>query len=166
MRLRAAAFRSALPFGVAALAAVALPACDLLDELDGFFSQPTTQELERLRDLVGCDVEAASSSGSTTGTLSSGDCALGDGSAVDYYALKLASAADVQIELASGDFDAYLLLWDEDGEVLDEDDDGGGGTDARIARRLGAGLYLVAANAFEVDEAGRYTLRVSRATVN
>lgn len=150
-------------FALAALAALALPGCDLVESLDGFFSQPTTQELQSLSALVGCEVDRASTSGSSTGTLDGDDCTLGDGSSADYYALKLSSAADLSIELDSDDFDAYLLLFDDDGGAVDDDDDGGGGTDARIARRLSAGLYLIAANSFEEGETGRYTLRVSRA---
>ena len=144
---------------LAALAALALPGCDLLDGLEGFFNQPTPQEIDGLGRLVGCeDVRAAS--GTHAGALGAGDCRLDGDSFADYFALKLASAADVRIELASDDFATYLLLWNDDGQSIEED---GGGPDARIARRLRAGLYLIAANSYDAGETGRYTLRVSRA---
>ncbi len=144
---------------LAALAALTLPGCDLLEGLEGFFNQPTPQEIESLSRLVDCaDVRAAS--GTHAGALDAGDCRIDGDSFADYYALKLASASDVRIELASDDFTTYLLLWNDDGQSIEED---GGGGDARIARRLGAGLYLVAANSYDAGETGRYTLRVSRA---
>lgn len=83
----------------------------------------------------------------------------------------------VAVMLRSGDFDAYLLIGDaleevdDDGAVfgprqdidgaLATNDDGGGGTDARLEFTFErAGTYYIVVNAFGKDESGDYVLSV------
>jgi len=62
--------------------------------------------------------------------------------------------------LESGEFDAYLVLLDEESNILAEDDDSGGNANARISLTLPyTGYYAVIANAYS-QEAGSYTLTV------
>ena len=51
----------------------------------------------------------------------------------------------MDVRLTSSAFDAYLLLLDAKGNLVDQDDDSGGGTNARINRLLAPGSYYVVA---------------------
>jgi len=68
-------------------------------------------------------------------------------------------------ELRSSDFDAYLVLAHPVGgvtEVVQEDDDGGEGTDARLAFTLDeGGTYLLIARGWGSSGAGRFTLALA-----
>ncbi len=65
------------------------------------------------------------------------------------------------IDLASDDFDSYLLLVDRNGRVLAEDDDSGGGLDARIVwRPRVTGTYTIIVTTFNPGERGEYSLTV------
>jgi hypothetical protein len=104
---------------------------------------------------------------SLTSTLSTTDCRLGDGSFTDLWSLDLSSAADVRITMSSTAVDAYLGLVDlTTGQIVAEDDDSGGGTDALIEISLGAGAYLILANSFDADETGTYTLAVTEVSAS
>ena len=68
---------------------------------------------------------------------------------------------NVSIELASDNFDTYLLLLLPDGSVLSQNDDGEEGTNSNIAITLPTtGTYTILANSYEAGETGRYTLTV------
>lgn len=76
--------------------------------------------------------------------------------------------ADEQITITmtgSGGLDAYLGLIDPQQEVIAEDDDSGGGTDAQISIRLPeSGTYLIVVTRNGIDEGttqGSYTLTVT-----
>ena len=59
--------------------------------------------------------------------------------------------------------DTYLVLLDghgTDGKVLGRDDDGGPGTDSRVARKLSAGRYTIEATTWGSGHVGRYRLSV------
>ena len=59
------------------------------------------------------------------------------------------------------DFDAYLQIWDADGNSLVQDDDSGGGLNARATMTVpNDGRYQIIANSFNADAAGDYTLMV------
>jgi hypothetical protein len=100
------------------------------------------------------------------GTLQEGSAVEDDGSFYDLYLVSGAAGERVVIEMRSGDFDAYLVggrLVNGAFEALEEDDDGAGGTDARLEVTLdGSGRYAVLANAFLAGETGAYTLSVQR----
>jgi cytolysin (calcineurin-like family phosphatase) len=68
-------------------------------------------------------------------------------------------AATVTLDLSSTLADAYLYLLNSDGSaVLAEDDNGGGGTDSRIAMTLDAGRYLLVAATVGEGAQGTFTV--------
>jgi hypothetical protein len=103
---------------------------------------------------------------SRQGAMESNDCPLGDGTFLDGWRVTVAADTDVQIDLVSTDFDAYLFLLEEQPDSLVEvgqDDDSGGGTNARLHVTLEAGkIYHVLANALDPqDPLGEYTLTLT-----
>lgn len=103
------------------------------------------------------------------GTLEANDCALSDGTVIDGYRIETTTAADVQIDMTSTAFDAFLILLEETSTELVEvgfDDDGGGGTNARLSASLGAGrVYHILANNFEPGVMGAYTVVLQDASL-
>jgi hypothetical protein len=66
------------------------------------------------------------------------------------------------VDMASSDFDAYLIVRDPDGFTLGSDDDSGGELNARLHLILARdGTYRVIASAVGDSARGRYTLTVS-----
>ncbi|HYJ80509.1 MAG TPA: Ig-like domain-containing protein [Longimicrobiaceae bacterium] len=111
-----------------------------------------------------CGVTLMLATASQAGALAEGDCTFSDLSRVDFYEFRLREARTVTITLTSTQFDAYLVLAARTGiAVFGEDDDSGGGSNARIVLVLQPGRYLIAANSFGPGEAGAYTLAVSAA---
>ncbi len=80
----------------------------------------------------------------------------------DSWLLDVTETRDLRIDLRSGDFDAYLIITDERGIIVDLDDDSGGGTDARVATRFAPGRYVVIVTSYFVYETGRYELSVQQ----
>ncbi len=81
-----------------------------------------------------------------------------------YYSFTLESAAAVEIDLVSSEFDAWLALRegaDVAGRALVQDDDGGQGTNSRIDMALSAGTYTIEATSFAAGETGAFTLTVT-----
>jgi hypothetical protein len=106
---------------------------------------------------------------SKQGLLETNDCPLGDGTFLDGWRVTVTANTDVQIDLVSTDFDAYLFLLEEtdtDLVELGQDDDSGGGSDARLIVTLEAGkIYHVLANNLDPAEGlGSYTLSLTEAT--
>ncbi|MFG3818669.1 trypsin-like peptidase domain-containing protein [Limnothrix redekei] len=95
------------------------------------------------------------------GELAEGDRVLSqDQTLYDIYTFTGEAGNQVTIDLASGDFDAYLIVLNPDGEELAQDDDSGGQTNARITATLpSSGLYTVFVNTAATNQQGRYTLR-------
>jgi hypothetical protein len=82
---------------------------------------------------------------------------------VDYFVLKADTEGVAELELASADFDAYLVVGRGDASgTAARDDDGGGGTNSRLRVALERGqTYRVAAASFGAGEgSGRYRLAV------
>ncbi len=101
----------------------------------------------------------------TSGSLVGTDCRLSDDSYADKYELTLAESTPVRLLMNSASVDAYLILQDAiSGQIVAENDDGDGSTDARIEQVLPAGRYVIAANTFEANQFGDYRLTVARAT--
>jgi serine protease Do len=85
-----------------------------------------------------------------------------DNSFFDLYTFEGRAGQRVQIEMSSRELDAYLILLDPNGRDLAQDDDGGGGTNARIAIALPTdGTYFLMANSYQAGQAGTYTLRAT-----
>jgi len=96
------------------------------------------------------------------GELGPGDPTLSDNSYYQEYTFQGDAGQVVQIELSSPDFDTYLLLVDEAGNLIDQNDDiGRGNTDSRLVVTLGrTGTYTVVVNAFDSTGQGRFVLTV------
>lgn len=83
-----------------------------------------------------------------------------DNSFFDIYAFEGRAGQRVQIDMTSGEIDSYLILLDPNGNDLAQDDDSGGGTNARLSVILPSdGIYLLMANAYEAGQTGSYNLR-------
>lgn len=80
----------------------------------------------------------------------------------DRYSFSIARAGTYVIEMGSSDgVDSNLRLL-QAGQPLAEDDDGGGGFDARISQALDAGDYVLEASSATGVEGGRYRVQVQR----
>lgn len=98
---------------------------------------------------------------SETGTLGDDDCLRANSAWQESWSLELSEETVVRIDMVSDDVDAYLILKDDLGGVIAEDDDGGDGVDARIDATLAAGSYEIVASSFGSGQAGTYTLTVA-----
>ncbi len=105
------------------------------------------------------------------GSLQSGDCIYTDGSNYDAYIFTGTAGQQVYMTLNSVQFDAYLLLYQGSfpgGSLLTQDNNGGGGTNARIPATSGfftlpvTGTYTILANSFAAGESGAYTLALTQ----
>ena len=76
----------------------------------------------------------------------------------DRYQFTLGRRREVTIRMESSDFDTYLYLLSSDGQVLDDDDDGGDRTNSQIRTTLEAGTYTIEAASWWEGEIGGYTL--------
>jgi serine protease Do len=77
------------------------------------------------------------------------------------HVVTLRAGVTYTIDLRSADFDAYLVLADDDGRILAEDDDSGGGLDARIVFRAPyTGDYEIYTTTYSPGAVGNYTLIV------
>lgn len=140
--------------------------------LEFFFSYERSIVRESSADLFGDEgqVEESWEEGvirvgeRVTGSLGPWSEDFGDGSYADFYVLYGNEGEDVRILLQSDDFDAYMFLVSDSEEILAEDDDSGGGTDARIRYTLPyTGRYWIIVNTLFAGETGAYTLSVSSA---
>ena len=86
-----------------------------------------------------------------------------DATFADIYQVEVTSSAEVDFRLNSSAFDAYLILLDAKGNLVDQDDDSGGGTDARVNLLLAPGTYYVVAKpSSDYTAGGAYTLSVQQ----
>jgi len=104
---------------------------------------------------------------SVSGTLAESDPTPAERGRFKVYRFEAAAGRPYVITLTSADFDAYLRVAREMGgitDVLEEDDDRGGGTDARVRFTAGeAGTYLIVAQALEAEATGAFELRLADA---
>jgi competence protein ComGC len=95
------------------------------------------------------------------GTLSRSDAQLRDSSRYQAWRFEGVAGQIVQIDVVSTDFDAYAILHDGAGTKLADNDDGGGGTNARITFTLPtSGSYRILANSLAKGRYGRYTVHL------
>lgn len=84
-----------------------------------------------------------------------------DNSPYDEYPIELAAGWQLEVQMSSTSFDAYLWLIGPDGAALVQDDDGGEGTNARINHAVTTtGTYVIRANAHNEAGRGAYHLEV------
>lgn len=113
-----------------------------------------------------CDASTPITIGQTlNGALASTDCTLDDGSFMDQYQIVITANGRLQFDVTSSAFDAFLLLFlrNPDGTrvAVGFDNNGGGGTNARLTRDVLAGeTYLIGANSLNGGATGAYSVSV------
>ncbi|MGH9843470.1 MAG: BACON domain-containing protein, partial [Blastocatellia bacterium] len=104
------------------------------------------------------------------GALGPGDClspARGGNRFADRYSFSGTAGQQVAILQASPAIDAYLYLIGPNGAIVAQDDDGGGGTNARIPAGMGfltlpaSGTYLIEATTLGENGSGDYTISLT-----
>jgi hypothetical protein len=100
------------------------------------------------------------------GQLSFASCQYPGDTFAGIYRLDVAELSQVDIRLNSSQFDAFLLIIDAKGNLVDLDDDSGGNTNARLIRSLEAGAYYLVARPYAgYSSVGAYILSVDGARV-
>lgn len=97
------------------------------------------------------------------GALAAGDKVLEtDNSLYDEYEFKAAEGWPITITMTSTAFDAYAHLIDAEGNQLASDDDGAGGTNAKVTFIAPkTGTYKAYANSLSGGATGAYTLVIT-----
>tara|TARA_A100001391_G_scaffold1033_3_gene1419 strand:+ start:9848 stop:12433 length:2586 start_codon:yes stop_codon:yes gene_type:complete len=103
-------------------------------------------------------------SDSASGTLSSSDSVLDDGSYYDSYTFDGRSGQHVTLRMTSPDFDTYLRVTSPSGEVSSNDDGEDGTTNSQLDLDLTEnGEYRIVANSLSEGETGSYQLSIDGA---
>ena len=93
--------------------------------------------------------------------LSSFDQADGDGRYQEIWAYRARAGQRLVVTMLSGDMDAYVRVVQRDGSMIASDDDGAGGTDARVEFEApAADDYLIVATTFSSGEEGSYQIHL------
>lgn len=96
------------------------------------------------------------------GELTSSDIKLNDNSYADYYVFSGRAGDQVTATMRSRVFDTYMVVgrWDNGRFTsIQSNDDGGGGTDSRVALTLPeTGTYAIRANTLSAGKTGTYTV--------
>jgi predicted small lipoprotein YifL len=125
------------------------------------FDYPPTGSYQLTVSELACKEPTPIAFGATeTGTLGDDDCLRANGAWQEPWSLELANETVVRIDMESDDVDAYLVVKDDLGNAIAEDDDGGDGYDARVEATLAAGGYEIVATSFAQGQEGTYTLSV------
>jgi hypothetical protein len=98
-----------------------------------------------------------------TGALASDDCRLElDNSFYDAWTFQATAGQTVQITMSAAAFDTYLILFDPNGNEIDENDDGPGlGSNSRISFTPDvSGTYTIYANSYQAGMTGSYSLEL------
>jgi hypothetical protein len=106
--------------------------------------------------------------GSTTdGQLSPQDCQLSDGTFVDFYTVTLPSAGTYIFNQSSPTFDTFVALLTSGGKLVGIDDDiSSNNTNSSLKVIVPAGTFVVAANSFDPNITGHYTLASSASSAH
>ncbi|NMF85372.1 PPC domain-containing protein [Nodosilinea sp. P-1105] len=99
-----------------------------------------------------------------TDTLSEEDIPTGFGGFARDYTVYLEAGDQVAIDVKSDDFDTYVILLNQDGAVIGENDDGPDGTTNSLlfARIEASGTYTVRVRAYAGRGTGEFYLKVAR----
>ena len=101
---------------------------------------------------------------SVEGELTERDGSNDEGVRADAYRFTATAGQRLDFSLRSSDFDAYLELYDANGQSIGEDDDGGDDTDAQLLHTFAeGGQYTVQVRAIGDTLTGAYTLSVAEA---
>jgi hypothetical protein len=109
-----------------------------------------------------CEHFGAISCGQTvTGTLTTQDCELNDGSLIDFWEFQGTNGQTATVTLTSNQVDTYLFLINPNAQPVAQSDGGAGGTNARVSYQLtSTGTWTLGANAAP-NETGNYTLTLA-----
>lgn len=114
-----------------------------------------------------CPATSISCGQTVNGSLSTSDCALIDGSYADFYEFTGTSGQDVTVTMRSSSVNSYLGLLDPNQQDVQENDNGGGGNDARLTYHLNSsGQWVIAAGSYSSGETGPYTLTLTCSAVS
>jgi hypothetical protein len=109
-----------------------------------------------------CTLKTIQCGQTVSDTIASSDCALNDGSYADYYQFAGTAGETLTITERSTSIDSYLALLDPQDHDVAENNNGGGGNDARITYQLtSTGNWAIAAGTNSAGETGPYTLTVT-----
>jgi hypothetical protein len=92
------------------------------------------------------------------GTLASTDCLMEGYWYTDPWLLRVSSRTTLRLDLTSHQFDTFLIVEDEYGEMLAWDDDGGEQLNSRLVYTFEPGDYRVVATSFSGLTTGAYQL--------
>ena len=155
------------PFAVCGLIALsALAGCsgdDDDDDDDGL--GPSADCIESSSDVwaeLGVDedeVEAIAVGGNESGALSTSDTEF-NGFYYDWWVFAVQDDGDVTIEVDPSGFDAYVYLYDGDGNYITEVDEGFEGDVEEIVEDLEEGCYIIEVTSFDAEETGSYSVSV------
>jgi predicted Zn finger-like uncharacterized protein len=86
-----------------------------------------------------------------------------DGKHFRTFTLNMEAGRTYEIDMQSRDLDSYLVVLDDTGRVVMEDDDSGGALNARvIITPQRAGIFRIEASTFDDLETGSFTLAIRR----
>jgi hypothetical protein len=109
-----------------------------------------------------CTLQSIACGQTVSGSLATSDCVLSDGSYADYYEFPGTNGRTITATMRSSSVDSYMALLDPNNTDVQENDNGGGGNDARLTYQLtSSGNWAVAAGSFSSGETGPYTLTLT-----
>ena len=98
-----------------------------------------------------------------TGVLDPVDGKSFDANSYPTHTIEAEAGERLDIRLSSGTFDAYLEVKDSEGNIVGEDDDSAGGTNAQLTLPIhSSDTYTLVVKSFGDGESGPYTLAVRR----
>ena len=101
----------------------------------------------------------------TSGSLSQQDCHLSDGTFADFYAVNLPSAGTYIFTQTATTFDTFIALLTTAGAVVGINDDvGTDTTKSSLKAILPAGNFVIAANSFNPNVTGNYSISSASST--
>lgn len=102
----------------------------------------------------------------TNAAITTTDVQTSAGDFLDAYWFNGSAGDMVQIRMTSTQFDSFLILNANNGELIEFDDNSGGGAQGRdsllTARLRESGSYIIIASPFEPNRTGTYTLSLNR----
>ncbi|HKI06723.1 MAG TPA: fibronectin type III domain-containing protein [Thermoanaerobaculia bacterium] len=109
-----------------------------------------------------CDHFGSISCGQTvSGTLTAQDCQLADDSRIDFWEFQGTSGQTVTVTMTSNQVDSYLFLLNPQSQTAAQNDDGAGGSNARVVYPLnGSGAWAIGANA-SPNQTGDYSITLA-----
>ena len=127
---------------------------------------PAPPEASCARSVVACNT-------TVNGTIEEADCKLSSRLHSDVYSLEVPTKQAVTLLLSSSEMDSYLVFREERAmepirswgngplPITLEDDNGGGGSDSRVAAAIEAqGIWFVTVRGKKPGSKGKYTLTV------